>query len=142
MPNKAKAQKLLKMLRPNIARQVRQKSESPTSVDDYCREALYARQHFTQALKKKEAKKNEAERKESYVNPKNARSQAKAKRILIFLSATNVEKSIQKDVEGVQTSVLSVDRKVIMFVNVSIRMFKDGYKTKKNMFLWKFKGEV
>ena len=59
------------MLQPDIARLVRRNSELLTSVNDCFRKALHARYRLTQTLENKEAKKNEAKRKEACLEPKN-----------------------------------------------------------------------
>ena len=52
-----RAQEMLKMLRPDIARTVRRSGELPTSVDDCFRKALHAKYHLTQTPTKNKAKK-------------------------------------------------------------------------------------
>ena len=52
-----RAQEMLKMLRPDIARMVKRSGELPTSVDDCFRKALHAKYHLTQTPTKNKAKK-------------------------------------------------------------------------------------
>ena len=52
-----RAQEMLKMLRPDIARTVKRSGELPTSVDDCFRKAFHAKYHLTQTQAKKKAKK-------------------------------------------------------------------------------------